>query len=242
MRSSIRWRGLLGVAVVAVVLAIPRTAGAHAAIVSSQPEPGQELATAPGVVTLEFTEPLNESLSRATVVDPTGERFEGKPAGEREIRVPLSTNAPGVYEVEWATVSTLDGHTLRGSFRFGVGVSPGGAAEGEIGASPQRSDVVVALFRAIEYGSLLLAIGMLLVRRLGRRAGLEWVRPRVRFALGLAFVSGLAVVLGEAITAAGSASPGRVVGYLTTGLPGAARTARVMAEGLAVLAATAGVG
>lgn len=235
-------RCLLGLGLIAAIIGIPGTAQAHAAIVSSQPEPSQELGTAPGVVVLRFTEPLNVSLSRATVTDPTGERFEGEPTGEREIRVPLSTNAPGVYEVEWVTVSTLDGHTLRGSFRFGVGVSPGPGAEGEIGTSPGRSDLVVAVFRAVEFASLLLAIGMLLLRRLGRRAELEWVRPRLRLTLTVALLSGLAVVVGEALIAARSASPGPVISYLTTGPSGAARTIRLVAEALAVLAAVIGRG
>ncbi|MGH2660434.1 MAG: copper resistance protein CopC [Actinomycetota bacterium] len=243
VRSSKRRRRLLGLAVLVVIIGTPGTAQAHAAIVSSQPEPGQELATAPGVVVLRFTEPLNVSLSRATVIDPTGERFEGEPTGEREIRVSLSTNAPGVYDVEWVTVSTLDLHTLRGSFRFGVGVSPGPGAEGEIGTSPQRSDLVVAIFRAVEYASLLLAIGMLFLRRTGRRSPtLDWVRPRLVLALGVALVSGLTVVVAEALTAAGSASLGAVVSLLTTGLAGVARTLRVLAEALAVLAALIGRG
>jgi len=227
---------------IAAIVALPGTARAHAAIVSSQPEPGQELATAPGVVVLGFTEPLNVNLSRATVTDPNGRSFEGEPTGEREIRVPLSTNAPGVYEVEWVSVSTLDGHTLRGSFRFGVGVAPGPGAEGEIGTSPQGSDLVVAVFRAAEYAFLLLAIGMMLLRRLGRQEALDWVRPLLSLTLGLAFLSGLAVVVAEALTAAGKASLGAIASYLTTGPSGGARTIRVLAEALAVVASRIGHG
>jgi copper transport protein len=231
------WRtSFVALAVAAAIVGLPATARAHAAIVSSQPEPGQELGSAPGVVVLDFSEPLNVSLSHATVIDPSGRRFEAKPAGEREIRVPLSTNAPGVYEVEWVTVSTLDGHTLRGSFRFGVGVALGPGAEGEIGATPQRSDLIVALFRAVEYASLLLAVGMLLLLRLARSARLEWVRPRLGWALGLAFSGGLLVVAGEALSAAGSVSTGAVLDYLTTGPSGAARSIRVVAEALALVA------
>jgi copper transport protein len=219
---------------------MPGTAEAHAAVVSSQPEPGQELATAPGVVVLEFSEPLNVALSRASVVDPNDRRFGGNPTGEREIRIPLSTNAPGVYRVEWISVSTLDGHTLRGSFRFGVGVSPGPGAGGELGTSPQGSDLIVAVLRAVEYASLLLVIGMLLIRHLARAARLEWVRPRLRLALGLTLLSGLTVVVGEAVTAAGFASPGAILDYLGTGSSGAARTLRILAEAIAFVAALLG--
>jgi len=103
--------------------AVPGVAGAHAVLASSQPEAGQRLGTAPGVVVLEFTEPLNQKLSRATVTDPVGRAFTDSVTGGQEIRVPLTTNAPGVYTVEWVSVSTLDGHAVRGSFQFGVGVS-----------------------------------------------------------------------------------------------------------------------
>jgi copper transport protein len=230
------WRAsFVALFVAAAIVGLPATAHAHAAIVSSQPEPGQELGSAPGVVVLAFSEPLNVSLSRATVIDPSGRRFEGDSTGEREIRIPLTTNALGVYEVEWVTVSTLDGHTLRGSFRFGVGVDPGPGSEGAIGTDPQRSDLIVAIFRALEYVSLLLAIGMLLLLRLARSAGLEWVRPRVGWALGAAFASGLIVVVGEAVSAAGSIRSGAIVGYLTTGPSGAARTIRLLAEALSIV-------
>jgi copper transport protein len=224
------------------ILAVPGTARAHAAIVSSQPEPGQELATAPGVVVLEFSEPLNVSLSRATVTDPTGRSFTGAASDDREIRVPLTTNAIGVYDVDWVSVSTLDGHTLRGSLRFGVGVAPGPGSEGEIGTSPQASDLLVAVLRALEYAALLVAVGMLLLRRLGRAARLDWVRPRIALAFAVAFAGGLAVVVGEAISAAGSLSIAPVIDFLTTGASGAWRTVRLVAEALALVAALIGRG
>ena len=191
-------RCVVGLALVAWVVATPGVARAHAAVVSSDPEPGAELAAAPGVVVLRFTEPLNVRLSRAVVLDPGGLRFEGSPTGEREIRVVLSTNAPGIYEVQWVTVSTLDGHALRGSFRFGVGVAPGEGAEGQLATAPGPADLVVAAFRGLESAALLLATGMLVLRRLARRApGLGWVRPRLRPALAVAFVAGSSAVVGE---------------------------------------------
>src|SRR6266542_1260189 len=47
-------------------------AGAHAALVSSDPAAAQRLATTPALVVLRFTEPLNDRLSRATVIGPDG--------------------------------------------------------------------------------------------------------------------------------------------------------------------------
>lgn len=216
----------------------PAAAHAHAAFVSSQPEPGQRLGSAPGVVALRFSEPLNQQLSRAVVTAPDGTRFEGRPTGAREIRVSLSTNAAGVYEVGWTTVSTLDGHTLRGSFRFGVGVSPGPEATGTVQAGPQPGDLLIAVARAVEYLGLLLALGMMLVQRLARKAPeLTWARPRLRAALALALGGGLAVVSGEAILASGSPSGAALLAFLTTGSPGPVRALRVGLEALALATA-----
>ena len=217
---------------------LPATlAWAHAAFISSQPEPGQELGTAPGVVTLMFTEPLNERLSRATVTDPTGRRFDGRAISEEEMQVPLSTNATGVYDVSWTTVSTIDGHTLRGAFRFGVGLNPGPGSEATTVTGPRGSDLLIAIARAAEYLALLVAVGMILFRRLAKgKEGLAWVRVRPRPVLAVALLSGIAVVMGEAFAAARSPSVGAVVNYLTTGLPGLARVSRIGLEALALFA------
>jgi copper transport protein len=218
--------------------AIPGVAHAHAIVASSQPEAGQRLGAAPGVLVLEFTEPVNAKLSRATVTDPTGRRFTGRATEGSEIRVPLSTNAPGVYTVQWVSVSTLDGHAIRGSFQFGVGVSPGAGSAETAQTSPGAGDIGLAVLRWIEYLALLVAVGMLLLRRLGRaRTDLAWVRPSLVLPLTIALGSGLAVVSWEAFSAAGSASLSSLWSYLTIGLPGVARLSRLGLEGLALFAA-----
>jgi copper transport protein len=221
-----------------VLLLAPQPAGAHAAFVSSEPPPGAELGSAPGAVVLTFTEPLNVGLSRATVTDPTGARFEGMASTEREIRVILQTSAPGIYLVEWTTVSTVDGHTLHGSFRFGVGVAPGPGGEAETGTAPQPLDLAIAAARAVEFAGLLLAVGILLLARLSRRQPeLPWARRSVRVPLTVAFGAGLVVVVGESMAAAPSPSIAAIGSYLGTGLPGLARLIRLGAEALAVSAA-----
>ncbi|MGH2674571.1 MAG: copper resistance CopC/CopD family protein [Actinomycetota bacterium] len=238
-----RGRALLGAGAITILLVLAggSEASAHAALVSSEPEPGAGVSSAPGVVVLRFSEPLIERLSRAMVLDPDGDTHAGRVSGEREVRVPLATNAPGVYEVEWTTVSPVDGHTLQGSFRFGVGVSPGTGAEGETGTDPQRADLLIAVARSVEYAALLLALGMLVLRRMARREpAISWVRLRLVPVLAVALVSGAVVVLGEAVLAAGSLSPGRMAAYFTSGVPGIARLVRVGAEALALLAALRG--
>jgi putative copper export protein len=185
-------------------------------------------------VTLRFSEPLNERLSRAEVLSPDGRRFEGTPEESGDIVVRLTTNAQGIYRVTWRTVSTVDGHTLEGSFEFGVGVRPS-STEGPTGTSPRIVDVLIAIARAVEDAALLAAVGLLLVRRLGR--DLDWLRMPMQPVVAAAFVGGLAVVLGEALAAAASPSLSAIGAYLFSGLPGFARTVRVVLEGLAVLAA-----
>lgn len=225
---------LLILAGMGVMLTAPH-AFAHAAILSTEPVAASELTAAPGVVLLRFTEPLNVALSSASVTDPDGRRFEAEAQSEGEILVPVRSNAPGVYRVDWVTVSTLDGHTLRGAFRFGVGVSPGAGAEGGVELSPRPVDVAVALARFIEYVALFAAIGILLVRGLARRApAINWVNPPLRLAVTLALSSGLLVIVGEVV--ATDAPPALFWSYLATGPAGVARLTRLLAEGLAVAA------
>lgn len=233
--------GRLVLLVVLCWLAAPAPARGHAALVSSVPEAGTQLAAAPGVVTVRLSEPLILDLSTLRVTDPDGRVWERTSAGERQMSASLDTTAQGVYLVEWKTVSPLDGHTLRGSFRFGVGVTPE-QVDPTATVEPQGYDVLLALGRAVEYGALLLALGMLVVRRLARRdPPLLWTRLRVRPAVVAALVAGASVVTGEALLAARAATWPAVVQYLSAE-PGVPRLVRLATEAAAVAAAWAGPG
>lgn len=223
------------VAAIAVV-ALPAKALAHAGFVSSTPEPGSTLGTAPGQVILTFSEPLNTRLSRATVLEPDGSAATGRVTADDRMVIDLTTNQTGVYEVSWTTVSVVDGHTLSGSFGFGVGVSPGPDAEGGTIDEPTARDLLVSVGRLVEDVSLLLLFGLLLLGRLARRRpSLEWVRTPILPVFAAALVGGVVVVLGEALVAAPSPSASAITTYLTTGLPGWSRLARVLLEGVGVL-------
>ena len=221
---------LLALLAAAAVLALgPRPAFAHATVLSSQPQPGQRLQNTPGVVVLRFSEPLNVQLSRASVSDPGGRSFRQSSVSPSEIRVGVDSSSPGVYQVSWTAVSAVDGHSLRGGFRFGVRVSPG-APEEQSQALPLPPDLLLAVPRALEYGSLFAALGMLLLVELARRGQLvRWVRPPLPAALGLALLGGAGVVLGEALSASGGA-PRLLSVYLLGGPPGWTRLARVATE------------
>src|SRR6266540_1869572 len=158
---------------------LPTTALAHAGLVSATPEPGSELGIAPAVVNLHFSEPLNARLSGAIVTAPDGQRTAGRPAGVEEISVRLSGNARGVYLVSWRSVSLLDGHSLSGSFEFGVGVTVRSGATG-FSSSPRITDLAISIARSIEDLALILAVGLLLFGRLARRSpALGWIRAPV---------------------------------------------------------------
>lgn len=224
----------LSIAFLAVVAGVAPRAAAHAAFVSSTPEPGSRLTTAPGVVSLRFSEPLIARLSSATVTDPNGRHFEGRVTEERQLEVRLTTTAPGIYQVDWRTVSPLDGHTLRGSFRFGVGATPGPGAEGRPAADPTRVDLLLAVGRWVEYAALLAVVGSLALAAMARRhPELGWVRHDPVGTLLVALAAGVVVVTGEALLAASDLSA--AVTYLT-GTSGLARLLRLGWMGVALVA------
>jgi copper transport protein len=226
----------LAAACLAAVLALaPRPASAHATILSSKPQPGETLRTVPGVVVLTFSQALDIHLSRATVVAPDGGRFDQGSVSSSEIRVLLTGNEPGVYQVEWTSVSAVDGHTLSGGFRFGMNVSPGGPATDEE-ALPTAGDLALAGARGAEDAGLLLAVGLLLLLELAARPPpIGWLRTGLPAVLAATALAGLAVAAGEALVAAGGPTPDGVVAYLTAGAAGWSRLARVAAEGAALL-------
>src|SRR2546430_14720924 len=103
---------------------MPHAASAHSTLTSSQPLPGQRLSSAPGVVVLDFSEPINIQPSRAQVVTPVGRPFSAAALSSAEIDAPISGNEFGVYSVGWTTVSAVDGHVLHGTFASCGGGSP----------------------------------------------------------------------------------------------------------------------
>src|SRR5439155_1318678 len=90
------------VALAAILMVASASAAfAHSGFVSSTPEPGATLGSAPGQVTLTFSEPLNVRLSRAAVHVPDGSSVAGRVVGDEGMVVDLTTGQPGVYEVDW---------------------------------------------------------------------------------------------------------------------------------------------
>ena len=239
LRVRGHWRRVVTGLVIACLLSFagPIAASAHALLISSNPSAGQTLGTGPGVVVLEFSEPLNPRLSSASVDDPTGRTWSGQVTGGQEMRVPVETNAQGSYSVSWTSVSLTDGHHIAGTFDFAVGVastiSP--ASTGSLG-NPQPSDVFIGIAKWAEALALLALVGQLLLGELGRiRPSLDWVQPKF-YVAPIALSAGLVVVWAEAFTASGGHSTAAFATFFTSSLSGASRLARLGFETLAVVA------
>jgi copper transport protein len=223
--------GLLAAGLGAALL--PGTALAHATLVSSSPAPGQRLGTTPGVVELQFSEPVSSRLSTATVQAPDGRAYTAAVPASGRVEVRLPTAVVGLYTVRWSTVSSVDGHALQGRFTFGVGVDGGGSA-GPAVESTSVAALVLAAVRGLEYIGLLWAVGGFV---------LVWVsarRPRIEFSvslqwpLALALAAGTSVVVGEAALASPDLAHPDLVAFLTNGGPGVALGARLSLEALAL--------
>ncbi|MFJ9061487.1 copper resistance CopC/CopD family protein [Streptomyces sp. NPDC102409] len=110
-----------------LVLACASPASAHAALTGSDPQDGAVVATAPGEVTLTFSEQIAMSDDSIRVLDPSGKRADdGAPrdltaGGAVRYGVQLHSGLPdGTYTVAWQAVSA-DSHPVSGAFTFSVG-------------------------------------------------------------------------------------------------------------------------
>ena len=232
-------RRLIAGLVVACLLILggPLVVSAHALLISSNPSAGETLGTGPGVVVLEFSEPINPRLSSASVSDPTGHRWSGEVTGGQEIRVPVETNAQGTYSVTWASVSLTDAHHISGSFDFAVGarVEISSASTGSLG-NPQPGDVLIGVARWAEAVALLALAGQVLIAQLAtRRPDLGWVHATLPLP-PIALSAGLIVVWAEAFSASGGHSAAAFAAFFTSSLSGVARLVRLGFEVLAVVA------
>jgi len=205
------------------------------------------LESSPAQVALSFTEPLNERLSRASLVSLAGGRetvVRTEASAKRLVLRPRSDLATGAYRVRWHTVSTEDGHALEGSFSFGVRAAAAGG-EHVVQQSPfARNGWLRVVLRALFYVAALLFVGALLLRLLLSRGG-SWLAPgridaidanpigrRERELVGdvgwAAAGLAVAVALAEAADAASGLSLSGTRDFLASSVAGAGRTATVV--------------
>jgi copper transport protein len=127
-------RAAAALAVVALgLLLTPARADAHAELLSTQPTAGEQLATPPSQVVLQFSEAVDISDDSVRVLDATGEavtdRAPEHPQGQRsQVVLALPDLDDGAYVVTWKAVSS-DSHPVSGAFTFRVGTAAGAAAD-----------------------------------------------------------------------------------------------------------------
>ncbi|MBV2180223.1 MAG: copper homeostasis periplasmic binding protein CopC [Castellaniella sp.] len=98
-------------------------AWAHAHPVQQTPAPDTTI-SAPGAVTIVYTEPIEAALSRLNVLDAQGKQVNTAKAhvtdsNHKSLEVALPKLSSGHYKVQWAVVAD-DGHRSHGSYTFAV--------------------------------------------------------------------------------------------------------------------------
>src|SRR4051795_10540054 len=126
--------------VVALFALLPATAVAHPALLQSSPAPGLIAPRAVPEVQLSLSEPAVLSGSRVTLRKLGGAEIPTDALrgadGDKTLAVrPSAPLGEGTYEVHWTTLGD-DGHTVSGSFAFGVA--------GKDGEVPQGAQAVAA--------------------------------------------------------------------------------------------------
>jgi copper transport protein len=123
-----------------LLLAMPRTARAHAHLLRSTPSAGARV-SAPTEIRLWFTEAPELSLSSLRLTDSAGVPIPVSAAAEDSsgvmaVRFAIGgTLAPGLYRVRWTTAA-MDGHPSSGQFTFRVEAAPRRAAPPAVPAPP----------------------------------------------------------------------------------------------------------
>jgi copper transport protein len=117
---------LVGLLVMLLGWLRPGEVSAHAAVERAEPEPNSVLASHIHLVTVWFTEAIEPEFSEIRVLNIEGERIDNgdstvDPDDPQAIYVTLPTVPDGTYTVAWRNVSTVDGHSLSGSYIYSVG-------------------------------------------------------------------------------------------------------------------------
>nr|MDQ3005632.1 copper resistance protein CopC [Chloroflexota bacterium] len=140
---------------------------AHALLVGSVPAANAILEQAPVQVELNFSEPLEPTLSSIRVLDSNNLSVD---AGDVRVdsvdptrmTVTLHALSDGVYTVSWQALSAIDGHQSVGTFPFAVG----DASTTEIQSIPQSSSARLPFSALLSKFLFLVSLTIILGHRL----------------------------------------------------------------------------
>ncbi len=180
MLASVRRVALVACAVGLLAFGTALPASAHPTLLTTSPEAGYSVGSAPHQVTLVFDEPVS--------VEPRGVRIEDgdrKPVrssevireqGGRRLVVNLLEDLPaGRYVVRWQ-VTAQDGDVVDAGFDFAVATTAAGLRGRETVAAPAFG--LVTVLRWLFFLSLVGVLGGLVGERIARRNVPEAARPR----------------------------------------------------------------
>ena len=180
------------------LLLVPAQAQAHALLVSSTPEAGSVLKSAPEQVTLTFNEVVQPLAERTQVLAPDGKRISESvtSAGNTvTIRLRTADRPLGTYLVSYRLVSA-DTHPVGNALIFSVGAPSARPAEADPTKVHGSVAAAVPTFKFLGYAGLTLAVGPALFlaflwpRRLSRRGPTRMVRAGLAL-IGLATLGAL---------------------------------------------------
>jgi copper transport protein len=166
---------------------------AHANLVSTSPQDGAVMASAPKEVRVRFDDTVTVGPGNAAVAADRSSVLAGSPRvepGGRELVLPMRGFGNGDYSVRWAIVSD-DGHVEAGSLAFRVGPPQfgGGVPRSVLQAESGDPSAGNVFARWVYLGGILVAGGIALFRLLVSRAAERQAATTRMFAL-------IAVVLG----------------------------------------------
>ena len=119
-RREVGRLGIVGLLVIVLGLTGAGTALAHNSLISSDPSDKASVAIGPAMVTLTFSDVVQNLQPVVTVVGPAGDRWEGSPVSVRNntASVPVNTLGPaGTYTIAYRIISA-DGHPAEGTTTF----------------------------------------------------------------------------------------------------------------------------
>lgn len=211
---------VLGAVLLGLLLCLAVVPGtwAHAVLVRADPAPGSVLGSAPGMLRIWLSEPVQAPPDAVIVTGPDGSRVDGgdaqvAPDDATQLQVTLTATSPGTYEVRWRAISA-DTHPVGGSFQFSVGAPSGGVAPaGATTTADTGGRAWAAVARWLHLLGVVLALGPLVfgVVVLGRLRDAEIDRRlwRVtRIGAGVVIVAAPLMLLAQAVGVGGSLSAG----------------------------------
>jgi methionine-rich copper-binding protein CopC len=115
---------IFAAALLAIVLSSPIRASAHSFPDKETPSAGQQVASPPSEVVIDFDAPIEKLFAKLAVTGADGKNEAvGTPQVSddgRRLSVKVGALKPGGYTVNWAVVC-IDTHHTEGSYTFSVG-------------------------------------------------------------------------------------------------------------------------